>query len=146
MSQDGPVSHRERIPPPPAREANDTRATAVITAGWAVALIVLVCLRSELPPGARWWIWACVAGVGLGVFGSIYVPFLKHKRARLAAAHAASHPEAQLSSESPVSSESTVSSGSTVSSETAVSSESVSRDRGSNTVSSTETPGKSTMS
>ena len=50
MSQDGPASHRERIPPPPAREANDTRATAVITAGWAVALIVLAALRGSLPP------------------------------------------------------------------------------------------------
>jgi hypothetical protein len=131
VSQDGPVGHRERIPAPPSREANDTRATAVITTGWAVALIVLVCVRSELPSDGRWWIWTCVAGVGLGFFGLLYVPFLKRKRARLAAAHAAHQPEAQLSAErSPES----------------VSPDEVSRERGSNTVSSTETPGKSTMS
>ena len=128
MSQDGPVGHRERIPPPPAREADDTRVTAVITAGWAVALIVLVCLRGTMPSDARWWIWACVAGVGLGFFGLLYVPFLKRRRARLAAAHADGHPVAQLSSAE------------------SVSPDDASRDRGSNTVSSTETPGKSTMS
>jgi hypothetical protein len=140
VSQDGPAGHRERIPAPPSREANDTRATAVITTGWAVALIVLICLRSELPLGTRWWIWTCIAGLGLGFFGLVYVPFLKRRRARLAAAHAAHHPQAQLSASGSVVSESPVPSAGPVSSD------SVSRDRGSNTVSSTETPGKSTMS
>jgi hypothetical protein len=91
----------------------------VITVAWAVALVVLICLRGTLPGDVHWWIWTCVAGVGLGGFGLCYVPFLKRKRARLAAAHAA---HAQLSSAD------------------------CSRDNGSNTVSSTETPGNSTRS
>jgi Protein of unknown function (DUF2530) len=93
----------------------------VITVAWAVALVVLICLRGTLPGDVHWWIWTCVAGIGFGFFGLFYVPFLKRKRARLAAAHA------QPSSEG-WSSESTV------------------RDSGSNTVSSTETPGNSTRS
>jgi Protein of unknown function (DUF2530) len=86
--------------------------TASITLGWAVALVVLLSVRSVLPPDARWWIWTCVAGMAMGLFGVWYVPFLKRRRAG----------EAQPSSGY------------------------VSRDSGSNTVSSTETPGKSTRS
>ncbi len=103
--------------------------TAVITAGWAIALVVLLCVRASLPGDARWWIWTCVAGAGMGLFGLWYVPVLKRRRARLAAereraaaARPASPPEAQPSSEY------------------------VSRDSGSKTASSTETPGKSTRS
>jgi hypothetical protein len=86
--------------------------TASITLGWAVALVVLLSVRSVLPPDARWWIWTCVAGMAMGLFGVWYVPFLKRRRAG----------------------------------ETQPSSGYVSRDSGSNTVSSTETPGKSTRS
>jgi hypothetical protein len=101
--------------------------TAVITVGWLVALIVLLCVRSALPGDVRWWIWTCVTGAVMGLFGLWYVPFLKRRRDRAAARH--EHPtEAQLAgSSSPASA-------------------SASRDNGSNTVSSTETPGKSTIS
>jgi H+/Cl- antiporter ClcA len=58
--------------------------TAVITGGWVIALIVLLALRSEIPPAERWWIWTCVTGVGLGVFGLLYVPRLKRSRERAA--------------------------------------------------------------
>jgi uncharacterized membrane protein len=95
--------------------------TATITAGWALALVVLLSVRSELPADARWWIWTCVTGVAMGLFGLWYVPFLKRRRARIAAERA------RLA-------------------ETQLSSGYVSRDNGSNTVSSTETPGKSTRS
>ena len=61
---------------------------AVITAGWAVALVVLLVLREQIPPGERWWIWTCVAGVVMGVFALWYVPRLKRARARSAARRA----------------------------------------------------------
>jgi hypothetical protein len=73
-----------RRPAPPPLEANDQLVTAVITAGWAVALIVLLVVRPHIPPGDRWWIWTCATGVGLGVFGLLYVPRLKRSRERAA--------------------------------------------------------------
>ena len=73
---------RERLPAPPPLEANDWLVTAVGTAGWAVALVVLLVLRSQIPPSERWWIWTCVAGVVMGLFALWYVPRLKRARAR----------------------------------------------------------------
>ena len=78
----------ERIPAPPPLEANDQFVTAVITAGWAVALVVLLVLREQIPPGQRWWIWTCVAAVVMGLFALWYVPRLKRARARSAARRA----------------------------------------------------------
>ena len=103
--------------------------TATVTLGWALALAVLLSLRSVLPVDLRWWVWTCACGVVMGLFGLWYVPFLKRKRARLAAEHGAP-PEPQTS-------------GAQLSEPA---SGYVSRDNGSNTVSSTETPGKSTRS
>ena len=76
---------RERLPAPPPLEANDWLVTAVGTAGWAMALVVLLVLRSQIPPSERWWIWTCVAGVVMGLFALWYVPRLKRARARSAA-------------------------------------------------------------
>jgi Protein of unknown function (DUF2530) len=73
-----------RRPAPPPLEANDQLVTAVITAGWAVALIIVAVLRDQLPAGERWWLWTCVVGVGQGIFGLWYVPRLKRARARTA--------------------------------------------------------------
>jgi hypothetical protein len=81
----------ERPEPPPPLEANDQLVTAVFTAGWAVALIVLLIVRTSLPAGSRWWIWTCAAGLVMGLFGLWYVPRLKRGRAR-----AATRREAQL--------------------------------------------------
>ena len=103
-----------RPTPPPPLEANDQLVTGSITAGWAVALIVLLIVRTSLPADARWWIWTCVTGLAMGLFGLWYVPRLKRGRAQAAARRE----QAQ----------------------------SAPRDSGSNTVSSTDTPGKSTMS
>jgi hypothetical protein len=100
--------------PPPPLEANDQLVTGIITAGWALALIVLLIVRGSLPADARWWIWTCVTGLVMGLFGLWYVPRLKRGRARAAERRA----QAQ----------------------------SAPRDSGSNTVSSTDTPGKSTKS
>jgi hypothetical protein len=89
-------------------------------AGWAIALIVLLIVRGSLPANARWWIWTCAAGVAMGLFALWYVPRLKRGRARSAARRAPDQPGQQ--------------------------DQSAPRDNGSNTVSSTETPGESTMS
>jgi len=67
---------------PPAFEGNDQLIAAIGTAAWAVALIVLVSLGHHLPRSSHWWIWSCVAGVGLGLFGVLYVPRLKRSRSR----------------------------------------------------------------
>ena len=73
-----------RHPAPAPLEANDQLVTAVITAGWAVALITLLAVRTDIPAADRWWIWTCVTGLGLGVFGLLYVPHLKRSRERAA--------------------------------------------------------------
>ena len=100
--------------PPPPLEANDRLVTLTGTAGWALALIVLLIVRGSVPSDHRWWIWTCAAGLAMGLFALWYVPRFKRARARAAARRAAA--------------------------------QSAPRDNGSNTVSSTDTPGKSTMS
>jgi hypothetical protein len=121
------VNEPGRPTPPPPLEANDQLVTASITAGWAVALIVLLIVRSSLPGDARWWIWTCVTGLAMGLFGLWYVPRLKHGRSRAAARRAAPDQSGQ-----PAQPDQTA--------------QSAPRDSGSNTVSSTDTPGRSTMS
>jgi hypothetical protein len=78
------VSRPERPVPPPL-EGDDRLITAVITAAWVVALIVLVIIRSQLAAADRWWVWVAAAGTALGLFGLAYVPFLKRSRSRAAA-------------------------------------------------------------
>jgi H+/Cl- antiporter ClcA len=75
---------RPRQPAPPPLEGNDQLIAAVITAGWAIALVVLLAVRTDLPPSSRWWVWTCVAGVAVGLFGLAYVPVLKRSRAAAA--------------------------------------------------------------
>src|SRR5215469_8023562 len=67
--------------PLPPREADDRLVGGVITAAWAVALVVLAIARDALPPDSRWWVWTCAAGFGMGLFGMWYVPMLKRRRA-----------------------------------------------------------------
>ncbi len=85
----------DRRPAPPPLEANDQLVTAAITAGWAIALVVLLILRDQLPPGERWWLWTCLAGVVMGLFGLWYVPRMKRGRARAAQRRAASNSHEQ---------------------------------------------------
>ena len=73
-----------RRPAPPPLEANDQAVTAVITVAWAIALVVLLILDNQLPDSQRWWIWTCLAGVVMGLFGLWYVPTLKRARGRKA--------------------------------------------------------------
>jgi Protein of unknown function (DUF2530) len=117
-----PTSDRpERPAPPPPLEADDQMVIRVITAGWAVALVVLLIVRDSLPAGQRWWIWTCVCGMAFGLFGLWYVPWLKRGRSRAAAERAGQSAGDEGSQSAP-------------------------RDSGSNTVSPTETPGRSTRS
>jgi hypothetical protein len=128
--QDSPA-HR----PAPPREANDQVVTSLITAAWAIALVVTLILLAVgvLPAGQRWWVWTCGTGVAMGVFGLWYVPVLQRNRARAAARHAA---------------ETTATGGQadTAGQASGPASGYTSRDNGSKTVSSTETPGSSTRS
>ncbi len=78
-----------RRSPPPPLEGNARLITTVITSGWAVALIVVLIVRGSLPPTERWWVWTCVTGVVLGCFGLWYVPRLQRGRDRLAERRAA---------------------------------------------------------
>ncbi len=110
-----------RPSPPPPLEANDKLVTVVGTAGWAVALVVLLLVRGSLPAGDRWWIWTCACGLAMGLFALWYVPRMKRTRARAAASRAAESEQGNQVQSTP-------------------------RDNGSNTVSSTETPGRSTRS
>jgi len=119
-----PTPGRPERPAPPPLEADDQMVIRVITAGWAVALVVLLIVRDSLPAGQRWWIWTCVCGMAFGLFGLWYVPRLKRGRAR-AAAERAGRSEGDEGDEGP---------------------QSAPRDSGSNTVSPTETPGRSTRS
>jgi Protein of unknown function (DUF2530) len=82
---------RPRRPDPPPLRTNDVRVAAAGTAGWTVALVAL--LIAGLPPADRWWLWTCVAGIAIGVFGIWYIPRLQAARERQAAARAAArHP------------------------------------------------------
>jgi hypothetical protein len=138
VSQSRQGGQEERRPAPPPREADDRRVTGVITLGWVIALAVLLVIRDQLPGDARWWLWTCLTGALMGLFGLWYVPFLKNRRARFAAGHAlAAGQERQAAAEAPAGEPA---------GGAQPSSEYVSRDNGSNTVSSTETPGKSTRS
>jgi hypothetical protein len=122
-------ARRERRPAPPPKEADDRLVTAIVTAGWAVALIVLLIVRDTLPAGTRWWVWTCVTGLVMGLVGFWYVPALKRGRVRAATRRAQSS-GAQPAEAQPSEPDSGY----------------VSRDNGSKTVSSTETPGRSTKS
>ena len=122
-----------RPSPPPPLEANDQVVIWVGTAGWAIALVVLLIIRDSLPADQRWWIWTCACGVAFGIFASWYVPRLKRGRARAAARRAAAgdEPGNEPGNEQ---------------GEQGPQVQSAPRDSGSNTVSSTETPGRSTRS
>ena len=75
---------RSRRPAPPPLEANDRQVTIVGTGAWAVALVVTLVLREQIPASSRWWIWTCAVGVAMGLFALWYVPYFKRARARKA--------------------------------------------------------------
>jgi hypothetical protein len=75
---------RQQRPVPPPLEGDDRLITAVITAGFLVALIVLLIMRDKLAPADRWWVWVAAVGTGMGLFGFAYVPHFKRSRSRAA--------------------------------------------------------------
>ena len=75
---------RQQRPVPPPLEGDDRLITAVITAGFLVALIVLLVIRDDLAPADRWWVWVAAVGTGMGLFGFAYVPHFKRSRSRAA--------------------------------------------------------------
>jgi hypothetical protein len=77
------VTRPERPVPPPL-EGDDRLITALITAGFLVAMVVLLVVGDSLPAADRWWVWVAVSGTALGLFGLAYVPFLKRSRERTA--------------------------------------------------------------
>lgn len=77
------MSRPERPAPPPL-EGDDRVITGVITAGFAVALVVLLIVRDSLPAADRWWVWVAAFGTFMGLFGLVYVPHLKRSRERAA--------------------------------------------------------------
>jgi len=109
----------------PLREADNILVTRVITACWVVALIAVLAIMATgaLPHDQHWWTWTCVTGIAMGLFGLWYVPVLQRARARTAARRAANRGD-----------------------QSADDSVYESLDKGSKTVSSTETPGRSTRS
>lgn len=133
--------------PAPPREANDLVVTGVITAAWAIALLVMLILLATgvLPADQRWWAWTCGTGVAMGVFGLWYVPVLQRNRARAAARHAA-ETAATTAQASTGSQASTEGQADTAGQASGPASGYTSRDNGSKSVSSTETPGSSTRS
>lgn len=84
------MSRPERPVPPPF-EGNDRLITAAITAGWLIALVVLLIVRSQLAAADRWWVWVAVCGTALGLFGLAYVPVLKRSRSKAAERRRAAH-------------------------------------------------------
>jgi membrane protein implicated in regulation of membrane protease activity len=83
---------RKLAPAPPPLEASDRLVTSVITAAWAVALIVVGAISPQLPGADHWWLWICVAGLVMGLFALWYVPRLKRSRDRAAQRRAAAQP------------------------------------------------------
>lgn len=94
------MSRPERPVPPPL-EGNDRVITAVITSGFAIALIVLLIVRADLPHADRWWVWVAAFGTFLGLFGLVYVPYLKRQRDRAARRRSAAPEAGAEASEQP---------------------------------------------
>jgi len=94
--------------------------TGAITIGWTIAFITMLILAfipGILPVRERGWIWTCAIGIGMGLFGLWYVPILQRRRAAIVARLAQASDSGKDS-----------------------------LDSGSKTVSSTDTPGRSTRS
>lgn len=127
-------------------------------------MLILSAIPGVLPASQRWWLWTCGTGVAMGLFGLWYVPLLQRGRARAAAARLAARAAALVTPDGPGSAAREPGSQDPGSQDSPApglagqdparrdpagqdsSSLSDSRDSGSNTVSSTDTPGRSTRS
>jgi hypothetical protein len=60
----------ERKPDPEPLEGNPVRVVQVGTAAWLVAFVILLPYYDRLmTAGHGWWLWTCLAGFGLGLWG-----------------------------------------------------------------------------
>jgi hypothetical protein len=76
----------------PPVDVNGVATLAIGTVVWVVVLLGSLLFRDRLEAaGNGWWLWACVAGVALGVLGEIYC---LDRRRRLRRTLAASPPVA----------------------------------------------------
>jgi hypothetical protein len=67
-------------------DVDGTRTVLVGTLLWAVAFLVLVPFWGRLEDQGRlWWLWTCLAGVGLGVVGWEHCRRRARRRLRRAA-------------------------------------------------------------
>ncbi|GAB3485682.1 DUF2530 domain-containing protein [Nocardiopsis coralliicola] len=80
-----------RRPDPEVLEFDYRIPTALGTAGWTAALVVLLVQGTA----DRWWIWVCAVGIALGVFAYAYIPYLLGKREAAEAARDAEHAGAE---------------------------------------------------
>lgn len=71
-------------------DVDGVRTVAIVTVGWGIAFVVLALRQGQLNDAGRgWWLWTCLAGVGLGLLGLEYC-----RRRRDAIAQAALEAEA----------------------------------------------------
>jgi hypothetical protein len=67
--------HRRAHQPPQVHpfDVDGVRTVAVGTVLWAAAFVLLALNRASLDEqGLGWWLWTCLAGVGLGLLGLEY--------------------------------------------------------------------------
>jgi hypothetical protein len=67
--QQGPGEEPEVRP----LDVDGVRTVAIITVLWGVAFVLLALRQGPLNDAGRgWWLWTCLAGVGLGLLGLEY--------------------------------------------------------------------------
>lgn len=61
-------------------DVDGLKAVAVGTALWGVAFVALLPFYGRLAEDGRgWWLWTCLAGFGLGLFGLEYCRRRAHR-------------------------------------------------------------------
>ena len=62
-------------------DVDGVRTVFVGVIAWAIAFVVLLFFRNDLADrGETWWLWTCLAGVGLGLLG---LQYCRRRRDRL---------------------------------------------------------------
>ncbi len=68
-------------------DVDGVAATTIGTILWAIAFVILLSFRGRLEAaGHGQWIWICLAGAGLGLWG---IAYCRHRRASLTRTHRA---------------------------------------------------------